>query len=181
MTRVVLGLGSNTSYNELPPLSILRSACRSLKDVLSEPIFSSVYRSKAMYLTDQDDFHNMAVTGFFGGSPRDLLAACHRIEAAHGRDRSREVRNGPRPLDLDIELFGDERISEPDLVIPHERLLEREFVLRPMLEILSACADVSKEALETYRAALASLGGQGVVLLQGRNEFTEAVYGRNIG
>lgn len=181
MTRVVLGLGSNKSYNELSPKGILLSACRSLKDVLSEPLFSSVYRSKAMYLTDQDDFHNMAVTGLFAGSPRELLELCHRIEAAHGRDRSREVRNGPRPLDLDIELFGEERVAEPDLVIPHERLLEREFVLRPLLEILSVCADVHNEALGTYRAALASLGGQGVVLLQGRNEFTEAVYGRNVG
>ena len=181
MPRIVLGLGSNTSYNKIPPLGLLQSACRSLLNTVQDVRFSSVYRSRAMYLTDQDDFYNMAVTGLFAGSPEELLDLCHTIEAAHGRDRSKEVRNGPRPLDLDIELFGSERVDRPDLRIPHERLLEREFVLRPMLEILSRCADVKREDLEPYQSALDSLGEQGVVLLMGRNEFTEAVYGRNVG
>lgn len=181
MPRVVLGLGSNKSYNSLSPLKLLQSACRALCGVMQDALFSSVYRSKAMYVTDQDDFYNMAVTGRYDGSPDELLAACQHIEAVHGRDRRKEFRNGPRPLDIDIELFGDERMHSARLTLPHERLCEREFVLRPMLEILPFCADVKREDLERYAAALASLEAQGVELLLGRNEFTEAVYGRNIG
>ena len=181
MPRVVLGLGSNQSYTSLSPLELLQSACRDLRDVVQDALFSSVYRSRAMYVVHQDDFYNMAVTGFYDGSPDELLDACHRIEAALGRDRRREFRNGPRSLDIDIELFGDERIHSAHLIIPHERLCEREFVLRPMLEILPFCADVKRERLEHYTAALASLEAQGVELFLGRNEFTEAVYGRNIG
>ena len=181
MHRVVLGLGSNKSYKDFSPIFILRFACRELRHVLDNPLFSSVYKSRAMYLTEQDDFYNMAVTGYFSGSPEELLAVCHSIEAAYGRDRSCEVRNGPRSLDLDIELYGEEKISRADLTIPHERLMEREFVLRPMLEILSLCADVRREDLEKYRAALLSLGNQGLVMFQDQKEFTEALYGGNIG
>ena len=179
MPRIVLGLGSNRSYDTLPPLSILRSACRALREAVSDPLFSSVYRSRAMYVTDQDDFYNMALTGFFNGSPEELLSFCQRIEALHGRDRSRELRNGPRTLDIDIELFGKERLSGGNLTVPHERLLEREFVLRPMLEILPLCADVEGEDLAPYTAALSSLEAQGVLRVLGRNEFTEALDGGN--
>lgn len=94
-----------------------------------------------MYLTDQDDFYNMAVCGFYEGDAFSLLQEIHRTEAMLGRDRSREVRNGPRSIDIDIELFGKEEISTPDLTVPHERIGERAFVLKPLLEILNENAD----------------------------------------
>ncbi len=65
--------------------------------------------------------------------PRDLLAAIHRTEAALGRVRT--VRDGPRTLDLDILLFADEVVREPGLEIPHPRMLERSFVLDPLVRI----------------------------------------------
>ena len=65
--------------------------------------------------------------------PRELLKRMHLIETRHGRKR--DVRNGPRTLDLDLLLFGDERIDEPGLIVPHPRMLEREFVLEPLCEI----------------------------------------------
>lgn len=75
------------------------------------------------------------------------------IEVECGRDREREVRNGPRPLDIDIVLFDDAVIVEPDLQVPHPRLAERRFVLVPLLEIAPAlCHPVTgvslAEALE---------------------------------
>lgn len=99
-------------------------------------LVSSVYRTAAMYVTDQDDFYNMVVAGDFRGTPRQLLDKIHAVEAELGRDRTKEIRNGPRSIDIDIEIFGRETVSEKDLVIPHERLTERAFVLKPLLEIL---------------------------------------------
>ena len=68
-------------------------------------------------------------------SPADLLAALHRIEAALGRDRKREVRWGPRTCDLDILLMGSMIVKTKDLTIPHPRMHERLFVLRPLAKI----------------------------------------------
>ncbi|MFM1989666.1 MAG: 2-amino-4-hydroxy-6-hydroxymethyldihydropteridine diphosphokinase [Pseudomonadota bacterium] len=65
--------------------------------------------------------------------PHDLLAALQRIEARFGRERP--YPNAPRTLDLDLLLAGDARIDTPTLVVPHPRLHERAFVLRPMADI----------------------------------------------
>jgi len=65
--------------------------------------------------------------------PRELLAACMEVESQLGR--AREVRWGPRTIDMDILLYGDEVVSEPDLEIPHPRMHERIFVLMPLTEI----------------------------------------------
>jgi len=66
-------------------------------------------------------------------SPRGLLEACMKVE--QGLGRRREVRWGPRTIDMDILLYGDEVVSEPDLDIPHPRMHERIFVLVPLTEI----------------------------------------------
>src|SRR5262245_33363902 len=67
-------------------------------------------------------------------SARDLLARLLAIEREAGRTRGAE-RNAPRTLDLDLLLFGDESIAEPDLVVPHPRLAERAFVLEPLADL----------------------------------------------
>ena len=64
-----------------------------------------------------------------------LLTLLHEIERAAGRDRENEVRYGPRPLDLDILLYGDRAVDEDGLAIPHPRIAERAFVLVPLAEI----------------------------------------------
>ena len=68
-------------------------------------------------------------------APEALLAELQRIEAAAGRDRSREVTNGPRSLDLDLLLFGSRRMAGPELELPHPRLEQRLFVLAPLAAI----------------------------------------------
>jgi len=66
-------------------------------------------------------------------SPRELLSRLLAIEARHGRQR--QLPNGPRTLDLDLLLYTDQCIAEPDLTVPHPRMWEREFVMRPLREI----------------------------------------------
>jgi len=68
-------------------------------------------------------------------APRELLELLLALEREAGRDRTREQRHGPRTLDLDLLLYGEERLSEPDLLVPHPRLEERIFVLQPLAQI----------------------------------------------
>ncbi len=94
---------------------------------------SSLYRSAPWGYAEQPDFFNaVARLRTVLAAPllmRELIA----IEARHGRRRS--FRNAPRPLDLDIILYGDESIALPELTIPHPRMHERGFVLLPLAEI----------------------------------------------
>ena len=157
MKRVLLGLGSNKSFQNKAPLELLGCACTELSHILKNPIFSSVYKTKAMYVEDQDDFYNMAALGFVDDilSPFELLSYIHEIEAKYGRKREEEIRFGPRSLDIDIELFGDDLINTPDLQIPHIRIKERAFVLIPALEILSDSTD--KKIRDEYAECLERL------------------------
>ncbi len=156
MARVFLGLGSNRGDS----LAIIRSAVDELSRSLGGVAVSSVYLTKPQDLEDQDDFYNLAMSGDFAGTPRELLELAHAVEARHGRDRSREVPKGPRTLDVDIELFGSLVVREDGLEVPHPRLAARRFVLEPLLEIAPEVKD--PETGEPYAASLRLLGDQGI-------------------
>lgn len=141
-SKIVLGLGSNHSLGDLSSPEILKRACVLLEEKIVHIKKSSLYRTTAMYYEDQEDFYNMVVAGFYSGSPRELLDFIHEVERSLGRDRTKEFRNGPRTLDVDIELFDNEKINDSDLIIPHPRMEERAFVLIPMLEIFSENAEL---------------------------------------
>lgn len=143
MKRVLLGLGSNRAYKNYSSLMLLSFAGKEISKILSNCVFSSVYKTKAMYYENQDDFYNMVILGYVNDekNPFELLKEVNQIEAKYGRNRTNEIRNGPRSLDIDIELFGDETISSAELEIPHKRLSERAFVLIPAVEILTNSAD----------------------------------------
>ncbi|MEE8155087.1 MAG: 2-amino-4-hydroxy-6-hydroxymethyldihydropteridine diphosphokinase, partial [Phycisphaerales bacterium] len=83
----------------------------------------------------QDRYLNGAATIRTKLSPRGLLQAMLEIESAHGRDRTKEGRWEPRRLDLDLLMYADRIIDEPDLVVPHPRMHRRTFVLSPLAEI----------------------------------------------
>lgn len=83
----------------------------------------------------QPDFLNAVATGRTHLAPLELLRLLERLEAEAERLPSREA-NGPRPLDLDLLLYGDLRIDLPELVVPHPRLTQRRFVLAPLADLL---------------------------------------------
>jgi 2-amino-4-hydroxy-6-hydroxymethyldihydropteridine diphosphokinase len=92
--------------------------------------------------------------------PHALLAALQAIEQAHGRERP--YRNAPRTLDLDLLLYGDQVIDTPTLSVPHPRMLDRAFVLAPLLEIAPSVDVPGRGPARDYAAAVA---GQAITRL----------------
>lgn len=94
---------------------------------------ASLYRSAPLSPVPQPDFLNTAAVAHTGLEPEAVLALAKALEQAAGRRRG--VRFGPRPLDVDLLLYGGLRMSLPELTLPHPRLRERHFVLAPLAEI----------------------------------------------
>ena len=96
---------------------------------------SSDYATPPWGEAQQARFINACIEIETGLDPHALLFTLHRIEAKFGRDRAREQRWGPRPLDLDLIAYDDVSLQKPELTLPHPRLFERAFVLVPLVEI----------------------------------------------
>lgn len=94
---------------------------------------SQRYTSSPMYFEDQDIFLNSVIKCETSLRPNDLLLTCKKIEKKIWRIEN--FRNGPRLIDIDIILYKDESINQKDLTIPHPRILERDFVLKPLYDI----------------------------------------------
>jgi 2-amino-4-hydroxy-6-hydroxymethyldihydropteridine diphosphokinase len=94
-----------------------------------------VYCTKPQYVLDQPDFFNLVVFGNSELEPDELLDYTQRVEASLGRNRDRERPKGERTLDIDILLFGSKIIKSDHLSIPHPGMIERAFVLVPLLEL----------------------------------------------
>jgi 2-amino-4-hydroxy-6-hydroxymethyldihydropteridine diphosphokinase len=106
--------------------------------------YSSIYETEPIGYEDQDLFLNMVIEIQTALSPIDLLDLCLEIELEFGRKR--EIMWGPRTLDLDILTFNQENIESEKLTVPHPRMLERAFVIIPLLEIYQDknCSDIYK-------------------------------------
>lgn len=129
---VFIALGTNLGDRRA---NLLR-AIELLREKVQITRLSSLYETEAAYVTDQPEFMNMALVGRIDPdalSPRELLRFVNDIERRMGRERL--VRYGPRVIDVDILSYGDQHILEPDLIIPHPRIVERDFVLAPLREI----------------------------------------------
>jgi len=151
VVRASLGLGANLGDREAQ----LRSAVRALG---SEPGVriagvSPLYETAPVGVEDQPPFLNAVLTVDTTLFPSELLAACKRAEGAAGRVPG--VRWGPRPLDVDILLYGDLSLRGDDLEIPHPRLAERAFVLRPLLDLRPDAALPDGRPLASLAAATA--------------------------
>ncbi|HEX6536334.1 MAG TPA: 2-amino-4-hydroxy-6-hydroxymethyldihydropteridine diphosphokinase [Gemmatimonadaceae bacterium] len=94
---------------------------------------SSVEETAPLGNVPQDPYLNQMVALETALTPRELLEALHRIERDAGRVRT--VRWGPRTLDLDIVMFDDQRVDEPDLMVPHPELPHRDFWQRELAEL----------------------------------------------
>ncbi|MFV0276313.1 MAG: 2-amino-4-hydroxy-6-hydroxymethyldihydropteridine diphosphokinase [Parahaliea sp.] len=131
MITSYLGLGSNLDG----PEQQLQSAVRALSRLPLSRVaaVSPVYRSKALGPGTQPDYLNTVAALITELEPLALLEALQAIESAQGRVRT--DRWGPRTLDIDILLYGDQRIDLPELQVPHPHMAQRNFVLVPLSDI----------------------------------------------
>jgi len=149
-----LGLGSNLGDRA----ALLAQALARLDGTSGIRVVavSSLYATAPVGVEDQPEFFNAAAEIRTTLTPRELLAACLRVETELGRVRL--ARWGPRTIDIDILLFGDLRLSEDAITLPHPRMRERAFVLAPLAEIAPGLAIDGKAAAEWA----ASVDGSGV-------------------
>jgi 2-amino-4-hydroxy-6-hydroxymethyldihydropteridine diphosphokinase len=141
MQTAYIGMGGNLPSKVGNPPATLSAAALRLEMLGRVVNRSSLYSTKPVGFSDQPRFVNAVVALETELAPRPLLAGLLAIEQEFGRDRSSGVVNGPRTLDLDILLFGDLKVSEPGLEIPHPRLAQRAFVLVPLCQIASQFVD----------------------------------------
>jgi 2-amino-4-hydroxy-6-hydroxymethyldihydropteridine diphosphokinase len=122
---------------------------------------SADYRTPPWGIEDQPAFVNLCIAVETGLTPHALLERAQAVERALGRDRAKEQRWGPRPVDIDLLAYDDMILNEPHLTLPHPRLFDRAFVLVPLAEIAP-----DKVIAGTRMAdALARVGTKGVVKL----------------
>ena len=173
MTREgYLGLGSNVGDRR----GNLQAAVDALPDhgvdVLAS---SSVYDTEPVGLVlDQPEFLNACIRVRTALEPEALLDACKAVERELGRVAG-GVRHGPRPIDVDLLLLGDETYRSERLSLPHEQVTSRRFVLVPLLEL---APDLSVPGAGRAADALATLGDEGDVRRAGPPLAVDAASGR---
>lgn len=152
MAVVYLGLGSNVGDR----LANLRAAARRLHTEVTLVSVSSVYETEPVGFADQPWFLNAVLEGYTELTPVELLHLALDIEKALRRARS--FPNAPRTIDIDILLYGDEKIDSPALTIPHPRLTKRGFTLCPLTEIAPHLEHpISGETMENILATATDL------------------------
>lgn len=133
MPRVAVVLGSNVG-DRAAHLAFGRNESQRRGGVAAWETVSSIYETNPVGpVADQPAFLNQVAVGETNLTPRALLNLCQNVEQARGRERT--IRWGPRTLDLDILLYDDQIVNEPDLTIPHGEMTRRAFVLVPLAEI----------------------------------------------
>ena len=154
--EVLIGLGGNIG----DPLGSMRAALQALDKHPHCRVakVSSVWRTPPWGVTDQPDFLNACATVSTMLEPRAFLELCLSIE--QDLKRVRDMRWGPRSIDIDILFFGDREISQPGLIVPHPRLADRAFVLVPLAEIAPETKQNGKSVAEL--AALSDQTGMTV-------------------
>jgi len=131
MESVYIGIGSNLGDRQ-KNIDLAIENLRSTSSIVVEKI-SSIYETDPVGGPPQGKFLNGVIRIKTALSPKELLAILKEIEKSLGRRQA--VRFGPRVIDLDILTYGDIRINEENLIIPHPRMNEREFVLQGLREI----------------------------------------------
>lgn len=129
MSRAVLSLGSNLGDR----MGHLQGALDLLAERVDVIAISGIYETSPVGGPEQDDFLNAVIIVETTLAPQELLELCQQVEA--DRDRVREVRWGPRTLDVDIIAMDDMVLDDPALTLPHPRAHERAFVCVPWLDV----------------------------------------------
>lgn len=146
MRRAFLSLGSNIGDRAT-------HLTRAVQIVASSDPYrvSSVYQTAPVGGVLQDDFWNLVVEVTTDATAKELLERCRRAEASEGR--TRDVRWGPRTLDADVLLVGDEISDDPEIIVPHPRMFERAFVLIPLSELAPELVSEAQAARGAGRVA----------------------------
>jgi 2-amino-4-hydroxy-6-hydroxymethyldihydropteridine diphosphokinase len=132
LRRAYFGLGSNIGDRA----AHLQFGVDGLAAVGRVVALSPIYETEPVGGPAQPDYLNAVVAVETALPARDLLSVAKSLEAAAGREPPQPgTRWGPRPLDIDILMVGDERVDEPDLVVPHPRIHQRAFVLAPLADV----------------------------------------------
>ena len=152
MTLAYVGLGANLGE----PRRQLTEAIVAMSGLPETRLagHSSFYRTAPVGFADQPEFLNAVAALDTRLAPGALLEGLQGIERRHHRERS--FPNAPRTLDLDLLLFGDEQFARPGLTVPHPRMHERAFVLRPLLELDPAISIPGKGKASVLLSACAS-------------------------
>ena len=130
--RCYIGLGSNLGDRQRN----IEDAIQRLREASGIEVKkkSNIYETEPVGGPDQPKYLNGVIDIDTELEPRQLLLTLQEIENQLGRERS--VKDGPRTIDLDILTYGQETVDEPDLKIPHHRMHDREFVQRPLRELI---------------------------------------------
>ena len=128
MATIFLGLGSN-----IEPEANLRRAAALLREAWPDVVFSPVYRTAPREVLDQPEFLNAVARLETSEPPAAVAGRCQDIEEELGKKPP--FKFGPRTIDIDVLLYGNEVIETNDLIIPHPRLHERRFVLEPLCQL----------------------------------------------
>jgi 2-amino-4-hydroxy-6-hydroxymethyldihydropteridine diphosphokinase len=163
MASAIIALGGNVGDVRATFEKAIADVCALAKAVLLAR--SSDYKTPPWGEIGQPSFINACIAIETSVAPLALLATLQRVEQSFGRDRAKERRWGPRPLDLDLIAYDDVAMEQPELTLPHPRLFERAFVLVPLAEIAPDRLIAGRSA----RAALADVGCEGIARLPDRD------------
>jgi len=128
---VFLGIGTNRGNKIINLKKLLKILSRKNEIIIDD--LSSIYESEPVGYENQDNFYNMVIKARTILKPVGLLGFIKEIEKDMGRGWNK--RNHPRKIDIDILFYNNYKIEEPNLIIPHKEIYNREFVLKPLVEI----------------------------------------------
>lgn len=140
LVHCAIGIGANVpSPHGAPPVTIARAA-RDLAahKAITHFSISSMHQTEPVGGTPQPNYTNAAAVFETNLGAHELMDLLLALERAYGRVRTPETRWGPRPLDLDLLVYGDRVIRDERLTVPHPRMADRLFVLEPLAEIAPA-------------------------------------------
>ncbi|WP_029520350.1 2-amino-4-hydroxy-6-hydroxymethyldihydropteridine diphosphokinase [Persephonella sp. IF05-L8] len=129
MEKIFLALGSNIGNRQKNINQAIEFLSKEIKDIKQ----AHIYKSKAVGYENQPDFLNTAISGYTDLSPEELLGFVKHIEKQIGRKK--RFRWGPREIDIDILFYGNLVLEKENLIIPHPRIHERDFVLKPLCDL----------------------------------------------